>query len=135
MTRTSKSVLYYSFYMELVGILMIVFPQVVLKILNINTDAGILVRFLGMVDVFMGYYYLRSGLGKDKLKNFYQLTIHTRFAALVFLVFFVVFWNANPVVILFGLIDTAGAVWTIVSMRLDKRTVAKNEETEQANPQ
>jgi len=135
MTRTSKSVLYFSFYMEVVGILMIIFPQLVLRILSINTDAGVVVRFLGMVDVFMGYYYLRAGIGKDKLKSFYRLTIHTRFAAIVLLVLFVIVWNVNPIVILFGLIDTSGAVWTIVSMRLDKRANAKNDEAEQVNPQ
>ena len=135
MTRTSKSILYFSFYMEAVGILMIVFPQLVLRILNINTDAGVVVRFLGMVDFFMGYYYLRAGMSREKFKAFYQLTIHTRFSALVLLVVFVIVWSANPIVVLFGVIDAAGAVWTIVSMTLDKRASAETDEAEKANPQ
>jgi len=136
MNRTAKSVLYYSFYMEAIGIIMIIFPQLVLRILNINADAGVLVRFLGMVDIFMGYYYLRAGMSREKLKAFYQLTIHTRFSALVLLVVFVIVWGANPIVVLFGLIDAAGAVWTIVSMTLDKRRAGEEKENGgEANPQ
>lgn len=127
MSRTSKSILYFSFYMETVGLVMIIFPQIVLKILSISPGADVVVRFLGMVDVLMGYYYFRAGIGGEKLRNFYQLTLHTRFAALVLLVFFVIVWNVNPVVILFGLIDTGGAVWTIVSMQLDKNKKTKTD--------
>ena len=127
MSRTSKSIIYFSFYMEIIGIVMIVFPQIVLKILSISPRADVVVRFLGMVDVLMGYYYLRAGIGGEKLRNFYQLTLHTRFATLVFLVLFIILWNVNPIVILFGLIDTGGAVWTIVSMRLDKNKKTKTD--------
>ncbi len=130
MSRTSKSIMYFSFYMEITGIVMIIFPQIVLKILSIDLRADVVVRFLGMVDVFMGYYYFRAGIGGEKLRNFYQLTLHTRFAALILLVLFIVVWNVSPIVILFGLIDTGGAVWTIVSMQLDKNKKIKTDTAE-----
>ena len=74
-----------------------------------------------MVVVFMGYFYLRAGLSEKKFRPFYMLTLHTRFSAIIILTLFVVFIKANPVIVVFGLIDLSGAIWTIVSMRKDRK--------------
>ncbi len=121
MTRAAKSVFFFSFYMIIIGLFMIFFPIVTLRILNIGESASILVRFIGMVVIFMGYFYLRAGMNEGKFRPFYMLTLHTRFSAIVILILFVIFLKANPVIVVFGLIDFSGAIWTIVSMRGDKK--------------
>ena len=121
MNKSARSVFFFSFYMILMGLFMIFFPIVTLRILSIKEDASILVRFIGMVVIFMGYIYFRAGLSEKKFRPLYMLTLHTRFSAIIILTLFVVFLKANPVIIIFGLIDLAGATWTIVSMRKDKK--------------
>ena len=43
MTKTAKSIFFFSFYMILIGLFMIFFPIVTLRILNIGESASILV--------------------------------------------------------------------------------------------
>ena len=135
MSRTAKSILYFSFYMIVVALVLIFFPGLILRILNIPDSGSILVRFMGMTVLFIAYLYLRAGLSEKKLKALYSLTLHTRFSALIILVLFTVILKANPIIILFGLIDSAGAVWTIISMRRDKSIEKAEAEEENATQQ
>ncbi len=131
MSKTAKSILFFSFYMIAVALILIFLPGLILRILNIPDSGSILVRFMGMTVLFIGYLYLRAGLSEKKLRGFYTLTLHTRFSALIILVLFTIILKANPIIILFGVIDSAGAVWTIVSMRKDKSAEKPIEEESQ----
>ncbi len=134
MSKTAKSILFFSFYMIIVALVLIFVPTLVLRILSIPDSGSILVRFMGMTVLFIAYLYLRAGLNEKKFRALYPLTLHTRFSALVILILFTIILGANPIIILFGLIDSAGAVWTIISMRRD-RFIEKQEGTEKENNQ
>ncbi len=128
MNKTAKSIFFFSFYMIAVSLFLIFIPGLTLRILNIPESASILVRLMGMTVLFIAYIYLRAGLNETKYKFLYPLTLHTRFSALVILVLFTIFFKANPIVILFGVIDSAGAIWTLLSMRRDKKEVEETDD-------
>ena len=54
---------------------------------------------------------------RNELTSFFRLTVYGRCAALVFFIAFVVLGFAPPTLILFGVIDAAGAVWTALCLR------------------
>ena len=53
--------------------------------------------------------------------QFYKWTTHTRSGAILFLAFFTAMGWAHPLVIAFGIIDLAGAVWTHLALRIENK--------------
>jgi hypothetical protein len=56
-------------------------------------------------------------LAREDFFPFARLTVHARTAVLVFFVLFVLAGLVKPVLILFGAIDFAGALWTAAALR------------------
>ena len=119
MTPAAKSVCYFGFYLYIVGISLIVAPNFLLTTLQLPATNEVWIRVLGVVTLSIGYYYHRSGAGN--IHAFFKHTIPTR--AFVFLLFscFVVLNYVSPVIMLFGVADLAGAVWTWMALRMEKK--------------
>ena len=76
--------------------------------------AGMLVMVIGMLDV---------ACARREQTGFFQATVYTRTFALIVFAAFAVFGIAPRVLILFGLIDAAGALWTHLALRKSSRSV------------
>jgi hypothetical protein len=57
------------------------------------------------------------------MTDFSLWTVHGRLAVPVFFIAFVLLGYAPPILILFGLIDAAAAVWTTASLRKDSQAI------------
>ena len=62
----------------------------------------------------LGYYYVAMAI--KGVSGFYMPTVWGRFAVLVFLVILSALKQIKPTAILFGIVDAAGAVWTLVTV-------------------
>ena len=69
----------------------------------------------GRSSVYLGLYYVFMASFNNPL--FLTLTIYTRAAVLLWFVIFVVVGWAPAVLILFGVVDMAGATWTYLAMK------------------
>ena len=96
---------------------MMFIPNIFLSLFTLPTTNEVWIRCLGMVLLLLGYIYIRAGRKGDALKDFYHWSVHTRSTVILFLIIFVLFGFAKPVLILFGVFDLAAAIWTGVSLR------------------
>jgi hypothetical protein len=118
MTASAKSVCYFGFYLYIVGITLMVAPNILLNTLQIPSTSEVWIRVVGVLAFCIGYYYHRAGAGN--IHTFFKHTIPTRI--FVFLAFctFVLLNYVSPVLILFGAADLAGATWTWMALRKEK---------------
>jgi len=105
----------------LTGLFLLVFPLIILGIVNLDASGSAMVRLLGMMLIFYGYYYIRAGISGKKMIEFFWWTVHTRMSAIVVLSALIIMNLAPPIVIVFGVIDLAGAIWTLIELRISRK--------------
>ena len=115
MTKAALSVFAFSVYLFVLGLVLLVVPNVLLGLFRFPETHEVWVRVVGMLVVILGYYY--STAARHELTPFLRATVFARFSVLVFFTAFVVIGLAPPVLILFGIIDAAGAIWTGLALR------------------
>ena len=96
---------------------MLLIPGFFAGFLSLDISAELVIRILGMMLMFYGYFYIRSSMYPEKMINFYKWTIHTRSSAIIFLLAFYLLGFANPIIISFGVIELAGAIWTLIELK------------------
>lgn len=110
MTKAAFSVFVFSVYLFVLGSVLLVVPNVLLSFFRFPETHEVWVRVVGMLVVILGYYYATAA--RHELTPLLRATVFARFSVLVFFIAFVVIGFAPPVLILFGAIDAAGAIWT-----------------------
>ncbi len=103
------------------GIFLLAYPDPMIYFLKLESSNDIVIRILGMLLVFYGYFYVRSSRDAKKYRNFYMWTVHTRSAAIVFLGSFVLLKLASPIIIAFGAVELLGALWTFLELKRTSR--------------
>ncbi len=114
MKSAAFSVFVFSIYLYVLGLVLVSAPNLLLSLFRIPETDEVWIRVVGMLVVILGYYY--STAARHGLTPFLRATVAGRFAVLLFFIAFVVLGFAPPVLILFGLIDAATAVWTAVAL-------------------
>jgi len=115
MTPAGKSVYYFGFYLIFLGIIITGFPNLLLSTFQLPETNEIWIRVVGVLVFNIGLYYVFMAPTNNTL--FYTLSVYTRASILVwFIVFVLIGWAPAPL-ILFGVADMAGALWTFFAMR------------------
>ncbi len=115
MSPVAKSVCYFGFYLYLVGITLIAVPNFLLSTLQIPTTNEVWIRVVGVLVFCIGYYYHKAG--QNNINSFFIHTIPTRIFVFAAFVFFALMHYVSPLLIIFGAIDFAGAIWTLMALR------------------
>ncbi len=115
MTAASKSLYYFGFYLLLTGISLIVAPNLILSLLAIPETTEVWIHVLGTVVTAIGLYYVFMAPSNNAL--FLMLSVYARTSILVWFIVFVLIEWAPAQLILFGLVDAAGAAWTYMALR------------------
>lgn len=117
MSRAGTSIFVFGIYLVILGLIFTLAPNTLLSIVNLPSSQEVWIRLVGMLLLFMAFYYLMAG--RTETRNFYHWTLYTRLGSVLFLVgFFIAGW-VSPVAFLFWLGDLAGAAWTLAALRLD----------------
>jgi len=120
MSRAAKSLFFFGIYVILLGVILVVAPNVLLKFFNIPETSEVWIRVVGMLVLIIGYYYVRAATNEEGLKKFFRWTIYARSTVIVFFTVFVLLNFVKPILILFGVFDLAGAIWTALALRSTK---------------
>jgi len=120
MSRAALTILIFGIYLIFMGITFLFFPEIMFTILDYPTDPDIVSRVLGMVFLVLAYYYIRASFDEEGMKKFFMWTVHTRALVIIFLIIFVVLDLVSALIIVFGAIDLAAAIWTFWALRKDK---------------
>jgi hypothetical protein len=115
MTPASKSLYYFGFYLLILGITLTVAPNTILALFQFQAATEVWIHVLGTVVFAIGLYYVFMAPSNSTL--FLTLSVYARASVLLWFIIFVVIGWAPAQLILFGLVDAAGAMWTYTALR------------------
>ncbi|MFC2160925.1 hypothetical protein ACFLRX_04660 [Acidobacteriota bacterium] len=87
-----------------------------MKMFNVPETSKVWIRVVGVLVLLIGYYYVRAATDKKDMTNFFRWTIYARSSVLVFFIVFVLLNYVQPILILFGVFDLVGAIWTALAL-------------------
>lgn len=120
MSRAGRSFFWFSFWVMLCGVSLMLVPGLCLQVAGIASSSDIMVRVFGTVLLYMGIFYLVAGRNPG-FEPLYRVSIYTRLSAPILVGGLVLLTRANPLIGLLTAGDVAGALWTALALRADRR--------------
>jgi hypothetical protein len=118
MSNSAKSMLVYGVYYLGAGVTLLIIPNVFLGVLGLPPTNEVWIRVIGMLLFLLSFYYILGA--RNELRVFFKWTVYTRGSVVIFFVIFVLLGFVKPVLILLGVVDLAGAIWTSLALRSSK---------------
>ncbi len=116
MSSVDLSLFIFGIYLIAVdGIGFLFMPNTVLKLFRLPETKEVWIRILGFIIALLGAYYIVGGL--YHLTALAWATVFGRLAVLLFFIVMTLLKQTKPPVILFGVIDAAGAAWTFLALQ------------------
>ena len=117
MSKAAQSVRYFGMYVMALGVTLIVAPNLVLGMFGMPPTAEVWIHVVGVLAFIIGLFnYVASA---SQYLPFLKATVASRCFVLAAFIAFAALGLAPPVLILFGLVDFAGAIWTWFALRAD----------------
>ena len=114
MNTSDLSVFVFGIYLVIIGAGFFTMPNKILPIFKFPKSNESWIRVMGWIVVILGVYYIVAS--QNELTQFYWATVYGRFGILVGFSSLVILRKAQPMLFLFGLIDAAGAIWTLFTL-------------------
>jgi len=114
MDPAGLSLFVFGIYLGVIGAGFLIIPNVILPIFRFEKTNEVWIRIMGLLIVLLAYYYINAAV--HDMPDFYWATCWARFAVLACFAILVALKKAKPMLLLFGLVDAAGAVWTLVAL-------------------
>jgi len=118
MTKSARSVFVFGIYVAVLGVVLIINPNVLLKTLSRTSTNEVWIRVVGLLLLYLGFYYTQAA--RKEMTDFFRWTVYARSTVIFFFAAFVLLGLANPPLIMFGVVDLLGAIWTNVAMRSER---------------
>ncbi len=115
MNTAAKSIFVFGIYLAGLGIILITTPNVLLTTVGFAPTNEVWVRVIGVLILFFAYYFIRAA--HKNLIDFFRWSVHVRASLIFFFVAFVLLGLASPSLILFGVGDLLGAIWTGLALQ------------------
>lgn len=117
MSAAGRSIQVFGIYLMLLGLVLLVAPNLLLALFGIAPTGEVWIRIVGMLAGFLGLYYTQAARVCDRA--FFRTTVFVRLSVPGFFGAFVALAMAPPALMLFALVDVAGAAWTASALRRD----------------
>ncbi|MFN0033961.1 MAG: hypothetical protein ACKVUS_02770 [Saprospiraceae bacterium] len=115
MTKASKSVYYFGFYLLATGLTLIFVPNMLLVMFGIEPTSEVWIRVVGSLAFVIGAYYVFTA--RTNNEAFLKLTVYNRVLIAAWFGLFVAMGWVQWQLLLFGGVDLLGALWTWSAMR------------------
>ena len=115
MSKAAKSVLVFGIYLVVIGLGFLVVPNTLLALFGFPATNEPWIRVVGMLLLLLAYYYVQAA--RNEMRPLFRWTVHTRSLVVVFFGVFVALGLAQPMLIMFGVVDLLAAVWTHRALR------------------
>ena len=119
MSKSALSLYVFGIYLVVLGIVVVTIPNVLLGIFGMPQTNEVWIRIVGVLVLVLAFYYTQAA--RKELTGFIILTVYTRATFILFLTAFVLLGFSSPVLILFGVADLLGALWTGTALRSDRK--------------
>ena len=114
MSPSAISIFVFGIYIVLIGAGFLMIPNTILPLFKFPKTNEPWIRVMGTIVLILGFYYIIAA--QNELTPFFWATVVGRFALLVSFIMLVVTKKAQPMLIMFGVIDAAGGLWTLLTM-------------------
>jgi hypothetical protein len=118
MSNSARSVFVFGLYLVVLGIILLVVPNFLLGMFFLPSTTEVWIRVVGMLLLFLGFYYTQAA--RKEMTDFFQWTVYVRPTVILFFTTFVLLGFASAPLILFGVVDLLGAIWTGLALRSSK---------------
>ena len=113
--RAATSILVFGIYLAAVGAILLFAPNLLLGVLGFPPTTEVWIRVVGILVLYLAYYFVRSA--RAGTVDFWRWTTHVRFALIFFFAGLVLLRLAQPQLLLLGVADFSGAIWTTLALR------------------
>ena len=110
MSAAAKTIFYFSIYLVGLGLTLLIVPNILLNLFKLPSTSEVWIRVIGMLVLTLAFYYWQAA--KSDLVTFFRMTVTSRLTVILFFGAFVLLKMAGPTLILFGVVDLLGALWT-----------------------
>ena len=115
MSNAAKSLFVFGIYLFFLGMVLIFVPNLLLGIFGFAETTEIWIRVIGVLVTILGiYYYLAA---KAELTDLFRWSVPARGSVIFIFAAFVILGLAPPVLLIFGVIDLAAAIWTALALK------------------
>lgn len=120
MSQSALSAKVFAIYLFIISSVVVLAPNLLLAIFRIPPTTEVWIHVVGVVVFAIGIYIWIAA--KHDIKPILEASVYTR--ALVFVAFttFALLGMTSPMIIVFGLVDLAGGVWTYFALQADARS-------------
>ena len=116
MTPAARSIVYFGIYLTLLGLVLLVVPNALLALFGVVSATEVWIRVLGSVVAVIGAYYV--AMGRAESTPFFRATLWGRAWIFLSISGLVALGLAEPILVLFGVLDLLGAAWTWRALRV-----------------
>jgi hypothetical protein len=110
MSKAARSLFVFGAYLSLLGLTLVLKPNLLLWIFGVAPTNEAWIRVNGMFVLCLSFYYVM--VARNNLTIVIRWTIWARIAVIFFFAAFVLFASAPKALLFFGLIDFLSAIWT-----------------------
>ena len=119
MSKATFSARVFAIYVFAVSTLLVVAPNVLLSVFGIAPTREVWIRLVGVLAFNIGIYaWVCAGY-----RLFLEASVYTRALVCAASVVFALLGLVSPLIVLFGLVDLAGGIWTWLALKADARAV------------
>jgi len=122
MSRSAFSAKVFAIYLFVVSPVLVFAPNVLLTMFGIAPTSEVWIRVVGVIAFNLGVYAWAAARHEDK--SFMEASVYTRGSVFCAFVVFALMGLASPMIVLFGMIDLCGGLWTWYALRADARSPA-----------
>ena len=117
MSHAALSAKLFAIYVCIVGAVLAIAPNALLALFRLPVTSEVWIRLLGVIAFNVGVFAWVAAKHDDR--HFFKASVYTRCGAFVAIVAFGMLGLASPVILLFGVAELAGAIWTGWALRAD----------------
>lgn len=122
MSKSAVSAKVFAVYLFFAGSLLATAPNLLLSTLHIPQTSEVWIRVLGVVAFMIGVYAWIAA--SHAFKPFLVASVYTRCVFFLACAAFAATGLANPMIMLFGVADLVGGIWTYLALRADAASIA-----------
>ena len=119
MSKATFSARVFAVYVFVVSTVLVVAPNVLLSLFGIAPSHEVWIRVAGVLAFNIGIFvWVCAGH-----RAFLEASVYTRALVCAAFVVFALLGLVSPMIVLFGLVDLAGGIWTWLALKADARAL------------
>jgi hypothetical protein len=118
MSRSALSAKVFAVYLFVVGPVLVLAPNVLLTLFGIAPTGEVWIRVVGLLAFCLGVNLWIAA----NFRPFLEASVYTRVLVFVVFLVFAIKGLVSPMIVLFGVIDLCGGLWTWFALKADARS-------------